>query len=179
MNRETRIERSERGLRLSRLLPATPDSVFGALSNADELMSWWGPPEYPMVECSIDFRPGGVWHYRLRGVRTGCDVWARSVYREIERPRLVSYFETSSDADGRITDDRPAADVTITLDPDGRQTRMTVDIRYSSLLDRDRAIRMGVERGLSAALESLADLLRTGASHPRRREHDHVHRDVG
>ncbi|MFC0681209.1 SRPBCC domain-containing protein [Lysobacter korlensis] len=166
MTHATSISRTDQGLILTRRLPASTDTVFAALSNADDLMSWWGPPECPMVTCTLDFRPGGVWHYQLRCLRTGREIWARSVYREIDPPRRLRYFETASGPDGRITHDRPAADVTVGLEPDGSDTTLTVTIRYSSVLERDRALAMGIERGFSAALDLLVDLLRS-RSHSR------------
>jgi uncharacterized protein YndB with AHSA1/START domain len=135
--------------------------VFAALSEADQLSKWWGPPSHPVVDCTVDFRPGGIWHYRLRGVTDGVELWARSVYQQIVPPAKISYLERSSDAEGRVTDERPAAFVTITLDPGPADagTTLSIDIRYQSPLDRDRAIRAGVEGGLARALDTLDDLL--------------------
>lgn len=153
------ITRRPAGLRVVRRFRAPRERVFTALSEADQLRQWWGPPSHPVVDCSVDFRPGGVWHYRLRGLADGDEVWARSVYQEIVPPERISYLERSSDADGRVTDERPAAFVTITLDPDEAGTTLAIDIRYPSPLDRDRAIRHGVEGGLTRALDTLDNLL--------------------
>jgi hypothetical protein len=78
------VSRRPGGLDISRRFSASREAVFAALSNVDQLMAWWGPPDYPVVKCTVDFRPGGVWHYLLRGVTTGREIWARSVYREIQ-----------------------------------------------------------------------------------------------
>jgi len=153
------ITRKPDGLLVSRHFRAARERVFAALSDADQLRQWWGPPSHPVVDCSVDFRPGGVWHYRLRGVTDGIEIWARSVYQEIVPPERISYLERSSDADGRVTDERPAAFVTVTLDPDDAGTTLAIDLRYQSPLDRDRAIRHGVEGGLTRALDALDDLL--------------------
>ena len=155
------ITRTSDGLLVSRHFRAPRERVFTALSDADQLRQWWGPPSHPVVDCTVDFRPGGVWHYRLRGLTDGLELWARSVYQQIVPPERISYLERSSDADGRVTDDRPAAFVTITLDPAETGTTLAIDIRYQSPLDRDRAIRSGVEGNLSLALDALDRLLTT------------------
>ena len=158
-----RILRQRHGLDVVRELPARVPRVFRALSDPDELALWWGPPGFPMVRCTLDFRPGGVWHYLLRGERTGEEFWARAVYGEITPPNRLAYTETPSDATGAVTDARPPATVRIALaaaaaDPDA--TEVTIRIRYQSALDRDQAIRHGIESGLSRALDTLAGLLR-------------------
>ena len=160
---EARITRLQRGLDVVRALPAPVPRVFRALSDPDELALWWGPPDFPMVRCTLDFRPGGVWHYLLRGERTGEEFWARAVYGEITPPTRLSYLETSSDAGGAVTDARPAATVRVDLaaaPDDTEATELTIRIRHQSTLDRDRAIRFGVESGLSRALDTLEHHLR-------------------
>ena len=156
------ITRKSDGLLVSRHFGASRERVFAALSDADQLRQWWGPPSHPVVDCSVDFRPGGVWHYGLRGVTDGVELWARSVYQQIVPPERISYLERSSDADGRVTEERPAAFVTITLGADETGTTLAIDIRYQSPLDRERAIRSGVESGLSRALDALDQLLTNG-----------------
>jgi uncharacterized protein YndB with AHSA1/START domain len=165
-----RVTRLRHGLDVERTLPAPVPRVFRALSEPDELLRWWGPPAYPMVWCSVDFRPGGVWHYLLRGVDTREEVWARSVYGEIAPPTRLTYRETSSDAAGTVTDHRPPADVTVDLEPASDDaTRLTIRIRHASTIDRDRALRLGIETGLGRALDALDELLRheaTQEEHP-------------
>jgi len=156
-----RVTRLRHGLDVVRELPAPVPRVFRALSEPAELMLWWGPPDYPMVWCSLDFRPGGVWHYRLRGRGTGEEVWARAVYGEIAPPTRLTYLETSSDPAGSVTHDRPHADVAVDLAAASDDaTELTIRIRHRSAIDRDRAIRLGVETGLSRALDTLEDVLR-------------------
>ncbi|MFF1878950.1 SRPBCC domain-containing protein [Leifsonia sp. NPDC058230] len=158
MNSPTAVVRKPGLLTFTRTFSAERELVFLALSDAEHLRRWWGPPNFPVVECSIDFRPGGVWHYCLRG-RDGTEIWARSVYREIVPPERVSYFERPSDAQGNITNVRPGSFVTITLESRATGTELTAVMRYQSPLDGARAVGYGVEHGFSAALDLLDTLL--------------------
>ncbi len=161
MTGATAITREALGLRVSRTFAAPPERVFDALSRAYELARWWGPPSHPVVACTVDFRPGGIWHYCLRG-RAGDEVWARAVYREIREPELVSYDETSSDATGAVTADRPGARVAIHLTRTAHGgTNFEAHLSYADAADRDLALRYGVERGFSAALDLLDQHLRS------------------
>ncbi|THG30055.1 SRPBCC family protein [Naasia lichenicola] len=158
--RAAQVTRVQNGLDVTRELPADVPRIFRALSDPDELSLWWGPPGYPMVSCTIDFRPGGVWHYLLRGELTKEEFWARAVYTEIVEPTRLRYWETPSDSAGGVAAGRPPADVAINLAPapDVATTTLTIRIRHRSALDRDRALKLGIESGLSRALDAL-DLL--------------------
>lgn len=112
--------------------------------------------------------PGRGMHRRLpagRGLALrlrlpdGNDAWTRSVYHEIAPPERISYLEHASDASGAITDERPAAFCVITLEVSETGTLLTATLRYETSLDRDRAIRNGVEQGFPSALHQLDDLL--------------------
>jgi uncharacterized protein YndB with AHSA1/START domain len=150
----TSVTRQASGLRIERTFSASPERVFAALSTAEELLRWWGPPACPVVWCTVDFRPGGVWHYCLRNA-SGVEVWARSVYREIMPPRLVSYDERSSNAAGDVTDERPGAFATIELASLPTGTHFRATLRYLDVEQRDLAIGHGVEGGFSEALDLL------------------------
>lgn len=158
MTSPTTVIRKPGELTFRRRFPTPREMVFRALSDADLLRQWWGPPNFPVDECTVDFRPGGVWHYCMRGM-DGSETWARSVYREIVPPERVSYLERSSDAHAAVTDERPGAFVTITLNPDEGGTTLTARVRHLTPLDGARAIGYGVERGLSSALDLLENLL--------------------
>ncbi|MHA7985385.1 SRPBCC family protein [Rathayibacter sp. CAU 1779] len=159
MNTKATIEqRDAAGIRLSRVLPANVPTVFRALSEREHLMRWWGPPNCRVVECSVDFRVGGVWHYRLAS-SDGTQHWSRAVYREIVPDARIVYAETGSDADGRVVHDRPASVGTLTLTPDPDGTRLDVRLVFVSPLDRDKAVANGVEAGFTAALHQLTELL--------------------
>lgn len=42
---------------------APKNLVFNAFSNAGALNEWWGPAESANSVISLDFRPGGIFHF--------------------------------------------------------------------------------------------------------------------
>jgi uncharacterized protein YndB with AHSA1/START domain len=154
----TRAHRDATGIRLSRTLPGPPELVFRALSQSEHLMRWWGPPNCRVVECRVDFRVGGAWHYRHASA-DGTQHWSRAVYREIVPNRRIVYAETGSDAAGRVVNDRPASVGTISLTPVPQGTRLDVRLVFVSPLDRERAVANGVGAGFGAALDQLDELM--------------------
>ncbi|GAB3393117.1 SRPBCC family protein [Humibacter soli] len=182
----TTVRRTASGISLSRTFAASPRTVFRALSEPEHLMRWWGPPNCRVVECSVDFRVGGLWHYRLLSP-DGTEHWSRAVYREIVPDERLVYAETGSDADARVVHDRPTSVVTVSLAPTritpsrlspvknapvAGGTRMDVHLVFVSPLERDRAVANGVEKGFSAALEQLGPVLTQLDGHPQERPTD-------
>jgi len=49
----------EREVVHSRLIDATPESLFKALSAPEHLTKWWGPKGFSSTFRRFDFRPGG------------------------------------------------------------------------------------------------------------------------
>lgn len=158
MTPATTATRLPGALILTRRFAAPREKVFAALSRPEHLLRWWGPPSCPVVDCTVDFRPGGIWHYRLRSA-DGREHWARAVYQEIDPPSMLSYVESSSDKHGAVTTELPPTFVTITLDEDATGTRFTAHLRYQSAMDGERAFSRGVERGFGQALDQLDALL--------------------
>lgn len=46
---------------------APKENIYIAFSTAKALKEWWGPVESPIDVISLDFRPGGKFHYRMNG----------------------------------------------------------------------------------------------------------------
>ena len=159
MKGSTKVIRREDGVRFTRVFEFSPSMVFHAFADARKLALWWGPPECPIVECSLDFRPGGIWHYRLVSSRSGEEVWSRAVFEEIVPYSRIVFVETSSNAEGASTLDRLPAHTTVTFAPDSGGTLLTVDISYTSVDEAHAARSRGVERGFTRALDQLELLL--------------------
>ncbi|GGC84516.1 hypothetical protein GCM10011512_09200 [Tersicoccus solisilvae] len=157
----TTVTRLPQALILTRRFTAPREKVFRALSRPEHLRRWWGPPSCPVVDCTVDFRPGGIWHYRLRST-DGQEHWMRAVYRDIVPPERISWVENSSDEHGAVTTALAPTVTTLTLAATGNITLLTAELRYHSTTDRDAAIARGVERGFGAALDELNGLLGRG-----------------
>ncbi len=111
-------------LRLSRILPATPEEVFDAYTDAEKQKIWFSILEETpgVVEITVDLRVGG----------TQTAVWgpdADNLFREtqtflvIERPHRLVTESVGSTPDGMTMTTR----VDVTFEPEGDdRTRMSV-----------------------------------------------------
>jgi uncharacterized protein YndB with AHSA1/START domain len=53
-------------LTISRRLKAPPAKVFGAWTDASQIMQWFGPENAEMLEVDTDARIGGPYRMRFR-----------------------------------------------------------------------------------------------------------------
>jgi uncharacterized protein YndB with AHSA1/START domain len=87
---------------ISRAFDARRDVVWKAWTEPERLKRWWGPKGFTVVSCTVDLRPGGVFHYGLRAP-DGSDMWGRFVYREIVAPERLVFVVSFSDEKGGVT----------------------------------------------------------------------------
>jgi uncharacterized protein YndB with AHSA1/START domain len=51
----------------SRVIPATPGSVFAAIQDPERLARWWGPDGFTNTFQTFEFRKGGPWVFTMHG----------------------------------------------------------------------------------------------------------------
>ena len=40
--------------------------LFEVFTHPEHLKHWWAPQPYTIPTCTVDLRPGGIWHYSMR-----------------------------------------------------------------------------------------------------------------
>jgi uncharacterized protein YndB with AHSA1/START domain len=116
---------------ISRTFDAPRDRVWAAFTEAQHLQHWMTPPGFTMPGCTVDLRPGGVFHYCMRAL-TGQEMWGKWTYREIEPPHRLVVIVEFSDKDGGVTRHPMAPTWPLhtlsetTLAEDGGKTTITV-----------------------------------------------------
>lgn len=85
---------------LSRTFDARRDVVFKACSDPAELDRWWGPKGMNTTTSTMEFAPGGMFHYCMR-TPNGQQMWGRFVYHEIAAPETIVFTSGFSDAEGK------------------------------------------------------------------------------
>src|SRR6187455_3209682 len=80
---------------LSRTVNAPRERVWKAWTDREQLMQWFGPKGFTMTTANLDFRPGGSFHYCLRGP-DGKEMWGKFAYREIDPPRRIVHHHSFS-----------------------------------------------------------------------------------
>ena len=87
---------------ISRVFDAPLTLVWKANSELDALKMWWGPKGFKWKTGSLDFRPGGMFHYGLVSPN-GQEMWGRFIYREIMPMQKIVSVNSFSDPEGGLT----------------------------------------------------------------------------
>ena len=83
-------DKTEHALRLTRVIAADPETVFGAWTEPEHMKLWSAPEgmDVPLVE--VDLRVGGRFRITMRNAE-GQDFKAFGEYRVVDPPRRLSY----------------------------------------------------------------------------------------
>jgi uncharacterized protein YndB with AHSA1/START domain len=104
---------------IERTFDAPVANVWQALTNAEEmrswyfdlkefrperehLMKWFGPKGFTMRTAKMDFQPGGIFHYCLCAP-DGKEMWGKFNFREIIAPDKIVLVNSFSDENGGLT----------------------------------------------------------------------------
>jgi uncharacterized protein YndB with AHSA1/START domain len=87
---------------IDRTFNAPRATVWKVYSDYEHLKHWWGPAGFTWISGSLDFRPGGLFHYGMRSPN-GDEMWGKFVYHEIEAPKRITFVNSFSDKDAGIT----------------------------------------------------------------------------
>lgn len=90
-----------KAVEFTRILKAPRDRVWQAWSTADELQKWWGPQGCKLRAKSLEFRPGGFFHYEMKFKNTP-SMWGRFNYREISDGERIVWLNSFANDRGGI-----------------------------------------------------------------------------
>jgi uncharacterized protein YndB with AHSA1/START domain len=78
----------------SKLILATPDDVFAALSVPERVAKWWGPAGFSNTIHKFEFFPGGEWLLTMHGP-DGKDYPNESRFVHVEPGKAIEIEHTS------------------------------------------------------------------------------------
>jgi len=156
---------------ITREFDAPRTLVFRAFAEAERLARWWGPQGFEIQVKKLDFRPGGVFHYRMAHP-SGHEMWGQFYFREIVAPERIVWVNTFSDPDGGLTRAPFGPDLatfplevlnTVTLEEHGGKTTLRLHAYPTNATAEERATFEGLmasmQQGYGASLDQLAALL--------------------
>jgi len=130
---------------ISRVLNAPRNLVFEMWSKPEHLARWWGPKDFTLPQCNMDFRAGGNFRFVMRGP-DGRDYPFHGSYVEIAAPERIVFRG--------VIHDEPGHEVftTITLlEEEPGKTQLVVQQAYVFESDASR----GAHEGWSETLDRL------------------------
>lgn len=146
----TQIDRETFVITFERKLSASREEVFDAWTRPEQIAEWWDPSGTRLLECRVDLRPGGAFHF----ANVGHSPPFTGTYSLIERPAKLTF-----EALGSVG--------TVTLERMGDATHMRVTIRCASREHLEQFIELGVAKNTDRTLDNLVAHVgaRRSASH--------------
>lgn len=157
---------------LTRVFDAPRERVFQAWSEAERLEKWWGAKGFGMRVATLEFRPGGVFHYAMK-LPDGREIWGKFVYQEIQTPEKIVFVNGFADEAGNPIRN-PFAPIwplevmnTMTLSEQAGKTTLTLRGVPQNASDAERALfaaaRPSMQQGFTGTFDQLdAYLARIG-----------------
>ena len=109
-------------LSMTRTLDAPPPAVWTALTDPDQLASWWGPVGFTVPRIWLDLRVGGSYRIEMKPPEGGA-FFLQGEFRDISPPFGLAFTFRWEDPD---PDDRETV-VTLSLTEVGERTALVLD----------------------------------------------------
>jgi uncharacterized protein YndB with AHSA1/START domain len=159
MNTEKqKIEINGNEMVLTRQFDAPRKLVFEIYTDCNHLKNWWGPREWPLSYCKMDFREGGKWHFCMKGP-DGMESWGMGLYKEIKAPEKIHYEDYFSDKDGNLNKEMPYTFVKVHFEEVGGKTIIKTTGVYPSKEDLQKVLDMGMVAGTTETFDRLEEYL--------------------
>ena len=145
----------DREIVMTRVFDAPRQTLFNAFTKPELIKKWLlGPDGWSMPTCDVDLRVGGTFHYVWRNDTNGKEFGINGDYREIARPERIVHAERFDEA--MYPGD---ALITTAFDERSGSTTVTMTQVYDTREVRDMAIESGMEHGVAASYDRLAEIL--------------------
>jgi uncharacterized protein YndB with AHSA1/START domain len=147
-------------LKVERVFDAPRDLVWKAWTDPDQLAAWWGPRGWATTNYKFEFKPGGMWHYCMRGP-DGMESWGRGIFKEIVAPERFSYVDEFSNPDGGVDENMPGSIFieNVFEDLGGSKTKLVSRSELQSAEQLKSLVEMGMLQGLTETWDRLAEFL--------------------
>lgn len=101
MKQVAAFQNDDRILTIERIFEAAPQVVFSVWSNCEHISQWFGPSDFKVPDCTIDFRVGG--RYKICMLSPdGINYWVAGEYLVIEPPERLEFTWQRFQDDGVV-----------------------------------------------------------------------------
>lgn len=160
MKHEAKFTKDPNGtqLHVSRAFDAPVAKVWKAWTQADILDKWWAPKPWRAETKSLDFRPGGNWHYSMVGPN-GDRHWCLVDFKTIETEKSFKADASFCDENRVINNGFPIMHWFTRFSPTTTGTLIDVTLSFDKEADLKTIVEMGFEAGFSMGLGNLEAVL--------------------
>jgi len=154
----TKFETSGNVLTVERTFNAPRELVWQAFTDPKHIEKWWGPRGWQTTVFKMDVRPGGVWHFVMRGPE-GAESWGLATYKEISGPQRLTYDDAWSNAEGTVNANMPITPVELDFLAQDGKTRLVSISYFDSAETLEQVKGMGLVEGLTETWDRLEEFV--------------------
>ena len=143
---------------VTRVLDATPETVYKAWTDPTQMARWWGPNHFTNPVCELDVRPGGAWRIVMRAP-DGVEYECGGIYREVMAARRLVFSNNAFDHQGKALLEGVTS---VTFEAQGEKTKLTVETRMVGKVSYAAQMLAGMEAGWNQSLDRLTALVAKG-----------------
>lgn len=155
------VDKEKNTLTIRREFAAYRQLVWDCYTKADLLNQWFAPKPFTTKTKSMEFQPGGHWHYAMVDPTTGSEYWGYTEFKAIHPIDFYTSTDAFSNEAGEINAQLPRANWVVTFTDKGENAVVETVVTYASLADLEAVINMGMEQGMTSTLSRLDELLET------------------
>ena len=158
------VDRPGKLITIKRPFNAELPLVWAAFTKSEILDQWWAPKPWRAKTKSMDFRPGGHWHYAMLGPE-GEESWSLGRYQTIQPQEGFTQIVNFSDADGDLDNNMPTSNWAVDFSPLDTGSLVVFQITFDDLAQLDTLIKMGFSGGMAMIMKQLDELLASNPEH--------------
>jgi uncharacterized protein YndB with AHSA1/START domain len=147
------IDKDNLEVRTTRIFKATPERLYEAYTDPEQIPQWWGPADYTTIVDKMDVQIGGAWRF-VQTEPGGKEHAFKGVYKVLDKPNKISDTFEYEPIPGHVL----LETTTFEALPDGT-TQLITAAKYDNLQDLEGMVSMGMEEGQTESMERLATLL--------------------
>jgi uncharacterized protein YndB with AHSA1/START domain len=152
---------SDLTLLVRRTIRATPERLFAAWTEPEQLRQWWGPHDITCAAAEVDLRVGGRYRFANQ-FPDGSVWWISGVFEAVTPPRLLIYsWELAPGeiaAGGTAPPNQAVERVIVRFERRGDMTEVIVQHERIA----DEAARVSHNQGWLGCLDGLVEMVGAG-----------------
>ena len=138
----------------TRVFDAPRELVYKTFTDPELIPQWWGPARYTTIVDEMDVRPGGRWRF-IQKDDQGNEEAFHGVFHALEPgEQIIQTFEYEGIPGHHVILE------TVTFEDMGGKTKMTDQLVFQNVEDRDGMVQSGMEEGNNESIERFMTLLK-------------------
>jgi uncharacterized protein YndB with AHSA1/START domain len=152
------IDKGKNSMTIIKEFEAKRQLVWDCYTKSELIDQWFAPKPYSTKTVAMDFKVGGHWQYTMIAP-DGLQHWGRMDFQKIQPIDNYTALSGFCDAAGLLIQGLPLAKWNVNFSEREERTLVNNTITYETAEALQQVMDMGMQEGITAAVEQLAELV--------------------